>query len=229
MSTSAALPDPRPAPARASDLAPVCLPGPPPAGAPEPGPIHQPDLATAAAQVAACLTRRERRAGRAGVVVIDGLTGSGKTTLAAAVCSEIARLSRTARVIGMDDLVPGWQGLATGVERAAKLLRGLPRTQVATWDWARMRPGPHLHVDVSGGRVLVLEGCGALAAAAQELAVPVVRVLVGAPAAVRHARVAGRDAYTWDVAAWEEQERSLARAWRTHPRWEPDVVVRTTG
>ena len=67
----------------------------------------------------------------------------------------------------------------------------------------------------------MLEGCGALAAAAQPLrGLVAVRVWVTAPPRTRRARIAARDAYGWDVSAWEVQERSLARAWRTGPAWD---------
>ncbi|MGL5912480.1 MAG: hypothetical protein ACRCZP_20905, partial [Phycicoccus sp.] len=45
------------------------------------------------------------------VVSIDGRSGSGKSSLAAAVASRLR-----ARVVRMDGLYPGWDGLAAGVE-----------------------------------------------------------------------------------------------------------------
>ena len=78
----------------------------------------------------------------------------------------------------------------------------------------------------------MLEGCGALAAAARPLPhLEVLRVLVTAPTALRLARIAARDDYDWDVEAWQAQERAASRTWRTaangrRPGWAPDVVVR---
>ncbi len=122
-------------------------------------------IASALPQALSPRTLRARgRAGQGLVVGVDGATGSGKTTLAAAV------------------------------------LRGLD------------------HV----------EGCGALAALAQPFRhLDVLRVLVSAPEDLRHARLARRDSYSWDVAAWEEQERQVAQAWRDSPGLGPDLVLPT--
>ena len=88
-----------------------------------------------------------------------------------------------------------------------------------------MRAGDPVRVEPLNGGILVLEGCGALAAAAQKLEpLEVLRVLLEAPAALRRARIADRDPYRWDVAAWETQERRLAAAWRRSGPG-PDVVV----
>lgn len=186
-------------------------------------------IAHAAWRASFLLSQRVSARPPAGLVVIDGMTGSGKTTLATAVVEALRRRHRAVVTVDLDRLVPGWNHLAQGVERAAGLLRDLPVAAAATWDWQQMVPSTDLEVDVRSGQVLVLEGCGALAAAAQDLSVPTVRVLVEAPPAVRHARLAARDPYEWDVAAWERQERRLRTRWQGQARWEPDLVVPTTG
>ena len=176
--------------------------------------------------------RRARGAGAGLVIAVDGASGSGKTTLAARLAGALgAGPARPAvRVLALEALVPGWSALARGAVRAAAVLRDLRhgRAGVApSWDWEAMRAGDPVRVDPLDGGILVLEGCGALAAAAQELEpLAALRVLVEAPAAVRRARIAERDPYRWDVAAWEAQERRLAAAWRRRTGYGPDVVVR---
>ncbi|WP_172192551.1 hypothetical protein [Actinomyces faecalis] len=164
------------------------------------------------------------------VLAIDGMTGSGKSTLAASLVRVLLGQGRRVTVLAVEDLVPGWDGLAEGVARAAQALRDLARAGTAcpvTWDWERMEPAAGRPLTLPGGGVLVVEGCGALAAAAQDLpGTEVVRVLVKAPAPLRHRRVADRDPYAWDVTAWEAQELQVARTWRAEPGWGPDVVVR---
>ena len=173
--------------------------------------------------------RRARGAGAGLVIAVDGATGSGKTTLAARLADALGGVGRPAvRVLALDALVPGWSALARGAARGAAVLRDLRhgRAGVApSWDWQAMREGDPVRVDPLDGGILVLEGCGALAAAAQELEpLAALRVLVEAPAALRRARIAERDPYRWDVAAWEAQERRLAAAWRRSGPG-PDVVV----
>ena len=171
------------------------------------------------------------RGSRGRVLVLDGLTGSGKSSLAA----EVLRRAPGARLLAVEEHVPGWDGLAEGVRRCgdalAELNAGRPRCLV-TWDWEAGAPGALRKVGPLAGGCLVLEGCGALAAAARPLPhLEVLRVLVTAPTALRLARIAARDDYDWDVEAWQAQERAASRAWRTaangrRPGWAPDVVVR---
>lgn len=172
---------------------------------------------------------RWRRQGA--LVVVDGPTGAGKTTLAHSLVGALARgnASYGARVLELEAVVPGWDGLAEGVRRCAGLLADLDCGRPAhapRWNWHSMRPGGRVSLPPLAGGLLVLEGCGALAAAAQPLrGVVAVRVWVTAPPRTRRARIAARDAYGWDVSAWEVQERSLARAWRNRAGLGPDLVV----
>ena len=174
--------------------------------------------------------RRARGAGAGLVIAVDGASGSGKTTLAARLAARLtdspgAGPARPAvRVLALETLVPGWSALARGAAVLRDLRHG--RAGVApSWDWEAMRAGDPVRVEPLNGGILVLEGCGALAAAAQELEpLEVLRVLLEAPAALRRARIADRDPYRWDVAAWETQERRLAAAWRRSGPG-PDVVV----
>ncbi|GAA3728169.1 isopentenyl transferase family protein [Salinactinospora qingdaonensis] len=177
-----------------------------------------PDLS---GELAGFLAGRAPRAGRCRVFAIEGRSGAGKTRLAA----ELSR--RTGwPVVHMDDIYPGWEGLAGSVPLVrhwivAPLMRGgLPRWR--RYDWQRGEYGPWEETPV--GRELIVEGCGC---GARELR-PYLAALVwvDADARVRAERLDARfDAavYAPYRSVWARQEE------RFHvehcPRGHADVVV----
>ncbi len=137
------------------------------------------------------------------VVSIDGRSGAGKTVLAGGVAAALG-----CPVVHLDDIFPGWDGLAAGVALVTEqvlepISRGEPGTY-RRWDWMRSRPGRPIAVEPTTH--LVLEGCGALVPPATEYAS--VRVWLDAPDAVRKRRALARDGATyaphWD--RWAAQE-----------------------
>lgn len=156
------------------------------------------------------------------VVAIDGPSGAGKTTLADAVASDL-----DCPVVRVEDLYPGWEGLADGVRFLHDLvLVPLSRGTDAhhpTWDWHASRWGGSRRV--APVPLLVVEGCGATVGPAGDLAA--VRVWVDAPTDLRRRRGLARDGETyapwWDT--WAAQERALFTADRTRER--ADLVVST--
>ena len=157
------------------------------------------------------------------VVAIDGRSGSGKTLLGTAVAGALG-----CPIVHLDDIYPGWDGLAAGVALVAEqvlapLARG-ERAAYQRWDWMRSRPGRS--VDVTAGRHLVLEGCGALVPPALEHAA--VRVWVEAPDAVRQRRALGRDGdvYAPHWERWAAQEDAVYAASRP---WRQAHLVLSTG
>ncbi|MFQ6172619.1 hypothetical protein ACK8HX_13505 [Oryzobacter sp. R7] len=155
------------------------------------------------------------------VVAVDGRSGSGKTLLATAVAAAL-----DAPVVHLDDVYPGWDGLAEGVALVtADLLGPVSRGEAGTyrrWDWMRSRPGRVVRVPVAP--VLVVEGCGALVEPAAAHAT--VRVWVEAPDEERRRRALARDGETyaphWDRWAAQEDLAYAARPWE-----DADLVVRT--
>jgi energy-coupling factor transporter ATP-binding protein EcfA2 len=111
----------------------------------------------AASVVVSLLDARPPTLGDGRLVCVDGPAGSGKTTLAAAV----AALRPEARVIHMDDLYDGWDGLPRLTAQLAGLLRPLARGEVGSYrryDWDAGRYAAT--VAVPPGPLLVLEGVG---------------------------------------------------------------------
>ena len=179
-----------------------------------------------AAQVVADLAGRATpRCGRVLVVAVDGPSGAGKTTLARAVGRRL-----DARVVHMDDVYPGWDGLADAVPLVVEgLLAPLSRGEDAAyrrWDWVHDRWATRPR-DVRWVPRLVLEGVGSSVGAAGEYAA--LRVWVEAPRAVRFERGIARDgeAYRPHWERWARQEAALFAADGTRAR--ADVVVDTTG
>jgi uridine kinase len=99
------------------------------------------------------------------IILIDGRAGSGKSTLAEKIQNELFRQGESMpRIIHMDDLYEGWNGLAVGAEYLQRfVLSPLLTKQTASWqeyNWEidsrdRWR-------EFSGGTPLIIEGCGAL-------------------------------------------------------------------
>ncbi|MGV1008867.1 MAG: hypothetical protein ACOYBY_09700 [Dermatophilaceae bacterium] len=165
----------------------------------------------------------EPRCGTTVVLAVDGPSGSGKTTLAALTADLLA-----APVVHMDDLYPGWDGLAEGVRRVTELvLEPLSRGERAAyrrWDWTRGEWGDTLLVGPCP--VLILEGCGSSVLPAGRYAG--VRVWVQADRAVRMRRGLARDgeAFRPHWLRWAGQEDVLFAADRTSQL--ADLVIDTT-
>ena len=107
------------------------------------------------AEVVALLGRRPPRAPGTQVIAVDGPSGAGKTTLAARLSDAL----HGAPVVHMDDLYPGWDGLADAVRMA----RGIARDGEAYrphWErWARQER-EHFAVDGTRDRADVVVWTG---------------------------------------------------------------------
>lgn len=133
------------------------------------------------------------------IVAVDGPSGAGKTTLAAALAAAFSAAGRSALVLPLDSLCGGWDDLAGGVWRAktvaAAYRSGMP-LWLARYDWLEAK-WDHPRI-VARPEVLILDGCGA----ASDVIGPAWRVWCAASAQLRAARVRQRDDYDWS-AQWE--------------------------
>lgn len=142
------------------------------------------------------------------VVLIDGRSGAGKSSLAARLASRWPLVGRV-QLIALDSLYPGWDGLDAGVERALDgILRPHGRGLLGTWrrwDWSQEAESESHAVDPSLG--VIVEGSGLLTPATARLGD--VRVWMESAETARKARALARDGDTyrphWD--RWAAQER----------------------
>ena len=171
-----------------------------------------------ASAVAAILELVDRARAAWPIVLVDGRSGAGKSTVA----DRLIEAWPGAQLVRLDDLTPGWDGLDAAAAQVVDLLRSDPPMWRA-WDWAREAPGPWHRLDRD--RPLVVEGAGALSRAARALAT--VGVWIDLPDdAERRRRALERDGETyrphWD--RWAEQEVRFAA--RERPRDAADLIVR---
>ena len=170
------------------------------------------DCQRVAAEAAALLTSRPPLLGGGRLVCVDGRSGSGKTTFAAALSEQLREAGVEEQVLALESAYAGWDGLlGTPAHVADSLLAPLARGEqgrVRTWDWHAMtfiddRSMPSLPDDA----VLIIEGVGAGAGPIAAYASLV--VWCEAPEPLRRHRATQRDgdATWWD--RWATQEDAL--------------------
>ena len=182
-------------------------------------------------QLAATLPSLEPRLAGTRLVALDGRSGSGKTWLAGQLAA-----AANALVIHMEDLYPGWDGLADTTAVLAKWIIGpLSQGGPARWrrfDWDAMRYA-ELHT-TGPADVIILEGCGSIRTGLA--ATYSARIWAEAPATTRHQRLTARPdwpAYAPHAGRWARDEDRLYQAEQTRQQCDwiienpaPDGVIR---
>ncbi len=156
------------------------------------------------------------------VVLIDGRAGSGKSLFASKLAENyFAENRQAARIVRLDDLYPGWEGLVAGsVYAREKILEPISAGKKASWqiwDWDESSRGASNEAgngfrEFSGGTALILEGCGALSKASAPLAS--LTIWIAADDATRRKRFTERDGGRFDEhwGVWAAQEEEFYEA-----------------
>ena len=151
------------------------------------------------------------------IILIDGRSNSGKSTLAAEIQNIIFKEGESApRVVHMDDLYLGWNGLQAGVDYLQRfILKPLSDSYIAQWrefDWANPgEPGYEARNgewrEFMGGTPLIVEGCGAL----NQMSAPLadISVWLEVDQETRHQRWLAREGSADHWAEWAAQEEEF--------------------
>ena len=144
--------------------------------------------------LAASILERQPFLGEIRVVAVDGGTGAGKSTVAAALDRAFGERGASTHVLHTDDLLDGWSDLDGSGRRLAELVldplaEGRPAAYPA-YDWHASRFADRLR-HVGAPDVLILEGVGSARRANRSRLT--FTVFVEAPLALRQRRVVARD------------------------------------
>lgn len=142
-----------------------------------------------------------RAAGSDVVVLIDGRSGAGKTSLAGALAARTG-----AALVHVEDYYPGWNGLAAGAEAIVSevlepWLRG-ESVALRRWNWHEDRFEPAGALAAGGN--LIIEGCGAISRRSRPLAD--LAIWLEGEESLRRTRARARDGDDAWWSPWREQE-----------------------
>lgn len=151
------------------------------------------------------------------VVLIDGGAGAGKSTLARQLVDRWPTPG-IVQVVSLDDLYPGWGGLAAASAAVPDLIRG---TGFRTWDWRRNAPGNRRSLNPA--QPLIVEGCGAITAASRALAG--LAVWLELDEGSRRHRALARDGAEF-AAHWDDWAAQEAAHWLADKPWDlADLII----
>lgn len=141
------------------------------------------------------------------IILIDGRAGSGKSTLAALLQNQLFKDGESLpRLIHMDDLYEGWDGLQAGVDYLQRLiLNPVVARRKASWqefDWSTGERGRWREFE--GQTPLIIEGCGSISRLAAEAAQ--IKIWVEADDQVRYQRWLEREGSEANFGRWAAQE-----------------------
>jgi uridine kinase len=160
------------------------------------------------------------------VVLIDGRAGSGKSTFAEALQQQLFRDGESApRVIHMDNIFEGWEGLALGSDYMVRfILQPLARQETAFWqDWSWVKNQRSSWREFSGGTPLIVEGCGSLTERSKEHAD--ISIWLEASEETRRERWVQRERHLEKFDFWAAQELDFYA--REKSQSLADLVIKT--
>lgn len=136
------------------------------------------------------------------VVLIDGRSGAGKSTIAAGLVA-VWPGAEPVQLIALDSIYPGWDGLDAGVRTVTEQVL-LPHANGRTGRWHRFDWDRHAYAEayaVDPDLPLIVEGSGLLTE--RTAALGTIRVWVDAPDRARKTRALTRDGALFR-AHWEQ-------------------------
>ena len=160
------------------------------------------------------------------IILIDGRAGSGKSTFAESLQQQLFRGGESApRVIHMDNIFEGWDGLALGSDYMVRfILQPLARRETASWqDWSWVKNQRSSWREFSGGTPLIVEGCGSLTERSKEHAD--ISIWLEASEEVRRERWIQRERHLEKFDFWAAQELDFYA--REKSQSLADLVVKT--
>jgi uridine kinase len=160
------------------------------------------------------------------IVLIDGRAGSGKSTFAEALQQQLFRDGESApRVIHMDNIFEGWDGLALGSDYMVRfILQPLARQETASWqDWSWVKNQRSSWREFSGGTPLIVEGCGSLTERSKEHAD--ISIWLEASEETRRERWIQRERHLEKFDFWAAQELDFYA--REKSKSLADLVIKT--
>lgn len=133
-----------------------------------------------------------------------------------------------ATVVHLDDVYPGWNGLAAGRDHVIESIL-VPLSQgrsggYVSWDWANDCPAGN--VSVAPANIVIVEGCGISTPVSRTLADTVLWVDCPDPVRVERLRERDGERFAKHLAGWEDQV--MAHITDNSPDTTASVVVRTT-
>ena len=159
------------------------------------------------------------------IIGIDGRSGSGKTRLSELLEQSLSAVGIGVRVLNLDSIYPGWDGLEDGTKTWQKISQNMHKGKPASyreWDWHADAPGTEHTINPTQETVIICEGVGAIAGTCD------VRIVVKAPNELRYRRAIDRDGETyrphWE--RWAAQEEALFAAYSATYA-QADIIYRT--
>lgn len=178
-------------------------------------------------RIRSALAGSEVRCGAGRLVLIDGLTAAGKSTVAQELAGALEAAGTPVRVLHTDQMLHGWQGLATLDRTLAALVEAWTHGHPGLWrewDWhAGTWASTHPEAAPSAREVVILEGVGAAAGPHRRAAAVTVWMETSAQEQQRRWHRRG-DAEEF-LAPWQLDEQELHERWGT--RDHADLVLST--